>query len=370
MPPSAPRPRIRALFAPFWAAVALVAITAGTSQLQAQAARTVRGVIRDSSTNQPLAGALVDLRSATYRATDRTDEEGNFRIRGVAPGSYQVSVLRIGYAEAKRDLEVGARDLEITVGMRPIAQRLDAFRVRGDISAIYGMVGTLPDLLPISGARVQVIGAQKEVTTDSTGGFFIPVGEPGTYMVRMTREGYAERFFPIEVPRGRAVDGSRMLDPGTAPAKGMDVLYVDLDSRLRMRATGASAIIPGAEIRRAGTQLIDAMRASQSFSARGLRFATTACLFVNGLPRPGASIDMFRPEEVESVEVYAFSGTGTADRSRNLEQAWPSGAPCGPTGATRMVGAAGGSRMNSREGNLTGPIQSGIVRYVVIWLRK
>lgn len=351
-------------------AAILACLTAGGTALEAQASRIVRGVVRDSSTNQPLAGALVDIRSPTLRLTDRTDEEGNFRLRGVTVGSYQLSVLRIGYSETRVPIEVAGRDLDVVIAMRPAAQRLDAFRVRGDISAIYGMVGTLPDLLPLTGARVQVIGAQKEITTDSTGGFFIPVSEPGTYMVRMTREGYAERFFPIEVPRGRAVDGSRMLDPGVAPAKGMDVLYVDLDTRLRNRSTASSAVIPGAEIRRAGNQLIEAMRATQSFSAKGLRFASTACLFVNGLPRPGASIDMFRPEEVESVEVYAFGGTGTGDRTRNLELAWPSGAPCGPTGFTRMVGAAAGSRMNSMEGNRVGPIQAGIVRYVVIWLRK
>jgi hypothetical protein len=370
MPYRAPRPRTRSPGRLLQVATVLVTLVAGSVVLEAQAPRIVRGVVRDSSTNQPLAGALVDLRSPTLRLTDRTDEEGNFRLRGVTPGSYQLSALRIGYAETRTAVDVGARDLELAISMRPIAQRLDAFRVRGDISAIYGMVGTLPDLLPLGGARVQVIGAQKEITTDSTGGFFIPVSEPGTYMVRMTREGYAERFFPIEVPRGRAVDGSRMLDPGVAPAKGMDVLYVDLDQRLRNRATGSSAIISGAEIRRTGNQLIDAMRNSQTFTARGLRFDSTACLFVNGLPRPGSSIDMFRPEEIESAEVYAYGGTGTGDRTRSLERAWPSGAPCGPTGYTRMVAAAQGARMGSREGNPLGPIQAGIVRYVVIWLRK
>jgi hypothetical protein len=333
---------------------ALLAVPAAV--LQAQPTRTVRGVVRDSSTNRPLAGALVDVRSPTLRLTDRTDEEGNFRIRGLAPGSYQLSVLRIGYTETRRAVDMGARDVELTLAMRPVAQRLDAFRVRGDISAVYGMVGTLPDLLPLGGARVQVLGAQKEITTDSTGGFFIPVSEPGTYMVRMTREGYAERFFPIDVPRGRAVDGSRMLDPGVAPAKGMDVLYVDLDSRMRMRSSNSSAIVPGAELRKAGNATISALRASPSFGARGLRFGPTTCVFVNGMPRPGASLDSFFPEEIESVEVYGESAGGTGDRSGNLRFAWPSGGSCGsnPRG----------------EVNYTGGIRNGIVKYVVIWLRK
>lgn len=329
-------------------------IAFGAAAVQAQS-RTLRGVIVDSASGQAIAGALVDLRSGTFRATDRSDEEGNFRIRAVPDGQYGVSVLRIGFAESRWSITI-AGDTSVTVRMRSAAQRLDAFRVRADVSAIYGMVGTLPDLLPIQGARVQVIGAKKEQVTDSTGGFFMEVKEPGMYMVRMTREGYADRMFNISVPRGRAVDASRMLDPGVGMAKGRDVLFVDLDQRMRMRATGNSAIVAGAELRAAGTNLFDALRASRSFNAPGLRFGLTACVFVDGVPRPNLPLEAYRPEDIESVEVYGVSLRGTGDRSNNLQNSWPRGAGCGTV--DRTVGYSSNA------------IQSGLVKYVVIWLKK
>jgi hypothetical protein len=344
----------------------------------AQGSRVVRGVTRDSATSQPLAGALVEIRSPSFRATDRTDEEGNFRIRGVPSGVYQLSVIRIGFAEVRLSLDVAVRDENLNILMLPAATRLDAFRVRGDISAIYGMVGTLPDLLPLKGARVQVLGANKAVTTDSSGGFFIPVSEPGTYLVRMTREGYQERVFPIEVPRDRAVDGSRMLDPGAGGPPGAEVLYKDLDQRLRLRASANAALVPGAEIRRGGTTIVDGLRASPSFFSKGLRIADSVCLFVNGVPRPGVSPEAFRPEEVESVEVYGLTQGGgasanpagssfntgtvsTGDRSNRLAEQWPRRATCGQI----MDRSFTTSRRLPTSG-----MDTGKAHFMVIWLRK
>jgi hypothetical protein len=347
-----------------------------TTSASAQTARIVRGVVTDSASRQPLAGALVDIRSATLRITDRTDEEGNFRIRGIPPGQYQVVVLRIGYGEVRRDIEVAGRDVELRLSMRAIAQRLDVFRVRGDITAIYGMVGTLPDLLPLSGTRVQVLGADKEQVTDSTGGFFIPVKDPGTYMVRMTRDGYAERLFPIEVPRNRATDASRMLDPGVGSAPGLDFVFKELDARLRMRSAATSAFVPGAEIRRGGNNLVDGIRASPSFTSRGLMLADSACVFVNGIPRPGVSLESFFPEEIEAVEVYAQAGgapqpmgVASGDRSNVLATGWPPRAKCGKM--FRRDGAGGSNYRPERASRAEiGTMNSGKAIYIVVWLRK
>jgi hypothetical protein len=351
----------------------LLAFGAGRAGAQGQAVpRAIHGVTRDSSTGQALAGALVDLRSADTRRAVRTDEEGLFRISGLTTGRYQVSVLRIGYRERSFELEVSARDTALVFSMTPIPQQLSAFRVRGDVNAIYGMVASLPDLKPIPGTRVQLIGGDKSAVTDSAGGFFIATKDPGQYMVRMTREGYAERLFPIEIPRGRAVDASRMLDPGQAPAPGVDVLFKDFDNRLRQRATASSALVPGSEIRKASSNFVDGLLSAPSFSAHGMRMADTVCVFVNGIPRPGVSLDQFIPEEIESVEAYArTAGMGarssvptdipTGDRSRNLSNAWPLRAPCGVV-SSRSVLPLGDADV--------GPIRSGRLRYVVIWLKK
>ena len=329
------------------AAVAVSALV--TSQGFAQRPHAIAGVVRDSISRQPLAGAMVDVRSASLRLTARTDEAGAFRFGGLLSGRYTYSVLRIGFAEQAGEIDLSdrSRDAAVEIEMRPVAQTLDAFRVRGDIAAIYGMVATLPDFRPVAGATVQVLGGSQAVTTDSAGGFFVPADNPGLYMVRITAEGFADRLFNIEIPRGRAVEASRLLDPGSP---GFDGPYQDLAQRLRYRSM-SSALVPGADVRHAGSNVIDGLQGSPTFARQGLRFGPSVCLFVNGVPRPGATIEAIRVEEVEAVEVYASSG----DRSGELGRQWPSGAPCGQI--FRSFTRRSGSTAN-------------IVRYVVIWLRK
>jgi len=241
--------------------------------------------------------------------------------------------------------------------MLAVPRALDAYLVRGDVSAIYGVVTSLPDLRPLKEARVQVFGTGKTVTTDSSGGFFIAVNDPGRYIVRMSHGRFADRVFTINVPRGRAAEASRMLDPGRGRGPGMEGMFKDLDIRLRQRNPNGSAVVSGAEIRNGGGQLTDALRASPSFNEHGLRVGPTTCVFVDGTPRPGVSLESFRLEEIEAVEAYGQSYGGSADRSRNLDNQWPSKAPCG-------------ENFRSFAKITDMQIQMGIVKYVVVWLRR
>lgn len=332
------------------AAIAVSALAA--SQALAQRPHAIAGVVRDSATRQPLAGAIVDVRSASLRLTARTDEAGAFRFGGLLSGRYTYSVLRIGFAErtGEIDLTDQTRDAAVDIEMRPLAQALEAFRVRGDVAAIYGMVGILPDFRPVAGATVQVLGGSRPVETDSAGGFFVPVDNPGSYLVRITADGFADRLFSIEIPRGRAVEASRLLDPGAGGQSAFEGIYQDLAQRLRYRNM-SSALVPGGDIRRAASNVIDGLQGSPAFTRQGLRFGSSVCLFVNGVPRPGATVEAIRVDEVEAVEVYAANG----DRSGDLGRQWPSGAPCGQI--FRSLTQRTGSTAN-------------VVRYVVIWLRK
>jgi hypothetical protein len=323
----------------------------------AQAARAIRGTARDSITGAPLAGALVEVRGGGMRATSRTDEDGAFRVANVEPGQYLVTVIRIGYGERRVDVEVGVRDVVLTVALLAVPRALDAHLVRGDVSAIYGVVAGLPDVRRLAGAHVAVLGTGKTVTTDSVGGFFVDVKDAGRHMVRMTAAGYADRIFTIDVPKGRAAEASRMLDPGRGTIPAMEGVFRDADNRLRQRNVNGSAIVSGAEIRKGGGQLTDALRASPSFNEHGLRIGPTTCVFVDGTPRPGVSLESFRLEEIEAVEAYGQSYGGSADRSRTLDNQWPQRALCGEN--FRSFTKAPG-----------GQIEMGIVKYVVIWLRK
>lgn len=307
----------------------------------------VRGVARDSVTGQALAGALVELRNPTDRATDRTDEAGNFRIRNVKPGAYRLSVLRIGFGEARRELVVGARDTSLVVLMQPVAQPLAAFRVRGDISAIYGMVAVYPDLKPLPETQVEVLGATQTRFTDSTGAYFIPVEKPGTYVVRMSHAGYTDRLFSIAVPKDRAVEASHMLNPGKAVESWRVPFYKEANERIRARGMN-SAIVPGSDLRDGGPTLVDALQRSRAVTLAGLRVGD-GCIFVDGVKKgPYFTLAMIRPEEVEAAELYAANGDNTGWLRKQCDAPRP--------------GLGPGAR--------TPPSGSNVVRYIVIWLRR
>ena len=90
-------------------AVALVA-TSLTAQAQ-QGRVTVR--VTDAASQQPVSQAQVQVVGTTLGGL--TGPEGRFVIRGVPAGTHQIRVLRVGYGEQKKQVEVPTGDQEVTV---------------------------------------------------------------------------------------------------------------------------------------------------------------------------------------------------------------------------------------------------------------
>jgi hypothetical protein len=67
---------------------------------------TFTGRLREDASNTPIAGAEVILADLGLRAT--SDERGEFRIPGVAPGTHKVQVRKIGYGFAEQTVEFDA----------------------------------------------------------------------------------------------------------------------------------------------------------------------------------------------------------------------------------------------------------------------
>jgi TonB-linked SusC/RagA family outer membrane protein len=94
-----------------WAASMAVALVATAVTAQAQSGRvTVR--VTDAANQQPVGQAQVQIVGTTLGGL--TGPEGRFTIRGVPVGTHQVRVLRVGYGEQKKPVEVAA-DQEATV---------------------------------------------------------------------------------------------------------------------------------------------------------------------------------------------------------------------------------------------------------------
>jgi len=65
---------------------------------------TVSGKITDKAANRPIVAATVSLQAAGGRvvATQRSGNDGSYRLAGVAPGSYSLQVIALGYSAARQ----------------------------------------------------------------------------------------------------------------------------------------------------------------------------------------------------------------------------------------------------------------------------
>ena len=93
------RYRIRGVFA----ALSLALAATGAARLAAQTG-AVSGVVTGANTGLPLAGAAVRLAGTEIRGL--TDAGGRYRLVGVSPGSYTVSLAAAGYRALSRRVQI------------------------------------------------------------------------------------------------------------------------------------------------------------------------------------------------------------------------------------------------------------------------
>jgi hypothetical protein len=329
------------------ATIAALLVGSAARRVLAQQSVTVTGVVRDAASTRPLIGAVVSLKAVGNARTTRTDETGTFTFSKVVPGAYSLSVRRLGYEQVNQTVDVRAEMQAADVSMTRVAM-LDTVRVRATAQGIYGGVGTAKDLRPVAGAVVQIAGGSK-TAVDSAGHFFIPIKSPGAYVLRAEAPGYEPYTMSVTVPHDEGVEVALLLDSATGPRSHMlAAAFADFSERLRVRRN-SSAIVPRAELTRTGDrQLLGAIRSSPSFNRVALRFGPSACVFVDGRPRPGVSLGAYDPSEIEAVEVY----TASSEASGTLARSWPRNFPCADTGMPTVSGG--------RD----------LVMWVVIWLKS
>ncbi|MGA7351206.1 MAG: carboxypeptidase-like regulatory domain-containing protein, partial [Acidobacteriaceae bacterium] len=97
----------------------------------------LRGEVQDSSAARVMgARVLVQAAGSSMNRSATTDGRGEFRIEGLLPGSYTVTVTAQGFAEAQADVDVAVslvRDISVT--LKPAAGR-ETVTVQGNPSSI------------------------------------------------------------------------------------------------------------------------------------------------------------------------------------------------------------------------------------------
>lgn len=69
----------------YWILLLAGLLLPGSASVYAQ---SLRGVVTEAETGQPIVGATVILKGSSTNAT--TDEEGNYTIKDIVPGRYNV----------------------------------------------------------------------------------------------------------------------------------------------------------------------------------------------------------------------------------------------------------------------------------------
>jgi hypothetical protein len=211
---------------------------------------------------------------------------------------------------------------------------LSEVTVRTRPTGLYGTVVSRDSLKPIAGARIELLGANARDTTDTDGAFAMGKARAGTFLLRVSSEGFDTRTISVAVPRDSGVGIDIVLRPGsTAFDQRMEMLWADMAQRINWAGVN-SAFVGRDELLDRGKSLDLAVKFAPTFAKKGLVIDERACVYVDGLPRPNATIRDFNVDDIESIEVYGRRGEMTG----NLGQRWPRGLPCGNPNARPVAG--------------------------------
>jgi len=330
---------------------------------------TLRGVVRNE-TGRPIEYALVSLEPAGVNRQVRTDRDGRFSFLGATPGQRAIRVTFVGYRPHERSVQVPRGTLDIEVTLERLVPTLAEVEVTAQRSGLYGSVISKDSLLPVPEARIEVLGARSADTTAADGMFNFPKLKPGSYIVRVRHTQFESRNISIVVPEKGATQLDLVVERGILSRDAhMEQLFRELDQRVHWQGTTA-ALISREDLQGEPTTALDValvrapgfMKASFYPAREGWE---NACLFVDGIPRPGMTIRDFAIEEIEAIEVYG-PPMNRSDPTGTLASRWPPRATCGASSGPRAAFESG--RADAGPAKLSGNAVR--VQFVAIWLRR
>ena len=334
------------------ARIALVLLVGGPAVASAQSSRP--GLL----TGQLLTADSATVQDATLRATQgtqtivaRSGRDGVFRLAGLGEGEWIITVRKLGYAPALDRVTLPSDGLRRDYILRDVIAMLDPILVSERWTGVRGIVGDIRKLSPLDGARVEVVGEDAVTTTDASGRFALPMAPGSEVLLRVEAEGFVRGMYSLEVPSEGYLEIEIPLDTLREQTRDWMALE-DLERRLKF-ATPRAAIVGREQILRTdATRLDDALNESPNLTRQGIIVNRSACLFVDGVARPGFPVDAVPAGLVEFVEVYPPN----SDISNTLARRWPPRAACGAPGATQR----GMSRSARQQ----------MAQFVAVWTRR
>jgi iron complex outermembrane receptor protein len=157
--------------------LALVGVLIGTAGLSAQGTGTVSGRVFEGSSQEPLAGATVNVADRS----SLSGPDGRFTVTGVRAGSQTLRVTRIGFGEVTRVVNVTAgQTVNVDVPMASSVLALEGLVVIG-----YGTqeardnTGSVEAVTPEEFNTGRVVSAEQLIQGKVAGVQIVDSGEPG-----------------------------------------------------------------------------------------------------------------------------------------------------------------------------------------------
>lgn len=299
------------------------------------------GVVRDEA-GRPVEDADVLLMQLRTRARSRGD--GTFVFDQIENGKYTVQVRRIGFnpASLKVSVKDGTGTAVITLKRVPFSlPSVVTLADRGGLSGVVADTG----YRPLSGVKVQVVGTNQQIETDSVGAFYLPV-RPGHYMVVLRRGGFRRQVVSVTVPpdTGRKIAAWLLPEAHDSDPRYGAMLF-DQHVRVMRAAPATSKFLSREDIDRLG---FTDLRAIGSY-ASGRLMNPDCPVMENGDPKRTLPLWAITAKDLEFVEAYINPGVRNSVR---------------PNGG----GAAAKLEENKREMSVVPSTECGVT--LVVWWRK
>jgi len=152
---------------------------------QAAGTGSIGGVVTDSGTGLPIAGATV-----SGPATTTTDATGTYALASISTGIYALTAAATGYQSASTTVTVS--------DATPVTQNFALTQASN--GSLAGRVTSAVDGRGIAGVTMSYPGGTN--TTDSAGNYSFATVAPGTYAVSATKTGWGKSTENVTVAAG------------------------------------------------------------------------------------------------------------------------------------------------------------------------
>jgi hypothetical protein len=138
----------------------------------------------------------------------------------------------------------------------------------------------------------------------------------------------------VPVLENQVSDASRFMLAADRSASIPQMAWDQLDERLRWAQKTNYVFTPGSAIRRYHGSLRDAVNSLGSRLGNGATLGEfPPCVILDGVPRPGMTLDQIQVDEVKAIEVYGLdpwrAGEWQKEGFMFFKQAWgPRPTPC------------------------------------------